>query len=417
MDVDKTIEMEPTKEPVIGQFKPKRKFLNFISSLSGVKVRFIRDVAFIKGEKLSGTLEGVKFKITICDEGTINFEEVDTNVSNPEQIQRLIDDIDIYDVIGYSQKFVVSGLEFTDIDGNRCYLEVEHQKPIDSLRSILDEKPTLSTKSKSLLDDLLGSNEVQDSDETQDETPVKKTDKKEQSLEEVVQPSETYLESEFRKMNENKIKELNSRIESTKEDIRKIKRTISSNEGVLDTKTKELKVLEGRLDSFDVKLDPNGWVFNVSEEIKNELGLKDEDKEIVNKISDIMNLKKDALFKMLTEGYYRIRISKKGDYESEVKPDAEILELMKFDVLGKMVSSTPGEFEYRGELNWHNLVNKMIRNGFEQDPEFDKICQSNSYQSKEEEQVGSSETETEQTETKKEKNGLISKLKSIFTSK
>jgi len=90
---------------------------------------------------------------------------------------------------------------------------------------------------------------------------------------------------------------------------------------------------------------------------------------------------------------------------------------MKFDVLGKMVSSTPGEFEYRGELNWHNLVNKMIRNGFEQDPEFDKICQSNSYQSKEEEQVSSSETETEQTETKKEKNSLISKLKSIFTSK
>ena len=60
----------------------------------------------------------------------------------------------------------------------------------------------------------------------------------------------------------------------------------------------------------------------------------------------------------------------------------------------------------------------MIRNGFEQDPEFDKICQSNSYQSKEEEeQVSSSETETEQTETKKEKNSLISKLKSIFTSK
>ena len=35
-------------------------------------------------------------------------------------------------------------------------------------------------------------------------------------------------------------------------------------------------------------------------------------------------------------------------------------------------------------MNWHQLVGKMIRNGFEQEPEFDKLCQSNSYESKEE---------------------------------
>ena len=43
-----------------------------------------------------------------------------------------------------------------------------------------------------------------------------------------------------------------------------------------------------------------------------------------------------------------------------------------------------GEFEYRGDMTWHQLVGKMIRNGFEQEPEFDKLCQSNSYDSKEE---------------------------------
>jgi hypothetical protein len=46
-------------------------------------------------------------------------------------------------------------------------------------------------------------------------------------------------------------------------------------------------------------------------------------------------------------------------------------------------------FEYRGKLNWHQLVGKMIRNGFEQEPEFDKLCNSNSYDSKEEEKTGS----------------------------
>ena len=56
---------------VIGEFKPKRKFLTFVSAINGARVRLIRDIAFLKGEKLSGVLEGVIFKLTICDEGTI----------------------------------------------------------------------------------------------------------------------------------------------------------------------------------------------------------------------------------------------------------------------------------------------------------------------------------------------------------
>lgn len=140
MQEDTTTEV---KEVIIGEFKPKRKFLSFISAVNGARIRFNRDVAFVKGEKLSGTLEGVIFKITICDEGTINFEEVDTNVTDKAQRQRLIDDIDALDVTGYAQKFVIGTIQFDDIDGRLCYLEVEHQKPIDVLRSIfgdLDEK-------------------------------------------------------------------------------------------------------------------------------------------------------------------------------------------------------------------------------------------------------------------------------------
>jgi hypothetical protein len=135
-------EEEVRTEPIIGEFKPKRKFLNFISSVNGAKVRFIRDIAFVEGKKLSGMLEGVIFKVTICDEGTINFEEqVEEGKepqSNPEMIKRLISDIDDIDVTGYAQKFVVSGLKFTDIDGNPCYLEVEHQNPINVLASLFE---------------------------------------------------------------------------------------------------------------------------------------------------------------------------------------------------------------------------------------------------------------------------------------
>jgi hypothetical protein len=153
---------EVRTEPIIGNFKPKRKFLNFVSAVNGSRIRFIRDVAFIKGDKLSGVLEGVIFKVTICDEGTINFEEQKgSNLSDESMIKRLITDIDDKDVTGYAQKFVVAGLEFNDINGDRCYLEVEHDKPINKLKSLFedDDNVEVSEKSLSLLDDLFGSDD------------------------------------------------------------------------------------------------------------------------------------------------------------------------------------------------------------------------------------------------------------------
>jgi hypothetical protein len=159
---------EEVKEPIIGKFKTKRKFLNFVSAVNGAKIRFIRDIAFLKGDKLSGMLEGVVFKITICDENTINFEEVDTNQCDDDMIKRLIIDIEERDVTGYAQKFVISNLQFSDIDDKLCYLEVEEKKPIDKLKALFD-KPEVSEKGLSILDQLFGSDE----DETLSETLFK----------------------------------------------------------------------------------------------------------------------------------------------------------------------------------------------------------------------------------------------------
>jgi len=392
-EIEKT---EETKEIIIGQFKPKRKFLNFVSAVNGARIRFIRDIAFIKGEKLSGVLEGIVFKVTICDEGTINFEEVDTNRSNPEQIKRLIDDIDSTDVTGYAQKFVVAGLEFTDVDGGRCYLEVEHKKPINKLASLFDDEPKLSDKGASLLDDLFG-----DSDDVE---PIVLTDKDiEDVIEAIENPQEpneklqneatSYMEEQFRKMNEDKVKELKKRIEDTQAESIRLRREISQSESKLKKTTEDLGVLETRLSSFNEKETANGYVFFVSDEQKpKETGLTEENRAVADKIADILGLKKEALFKMLTQGYYTIKIAEKDNLtadEVEVKSEVmnKILLMVLSDKSGdakvSQVSST--EYEYRGSFTWHQLVQKMISLGFEQDPQFDKLCNSNSYKSLEEE--------------------------------
>ena len=226
---------QEVKQPVIGEFKPKRKFLNFVSAVNGARIRFIRDIAFVKGEKLSGTLEGVVFKITICDEGTINFEEVDTTVTDAAQRKRLIDDIDSTDVTGYAQKFVVAGIQFADVNGDLCYLEVEEKKPIDKLKSLFDveETPSLSNKGMSFLDDLLsGSNEVEtlELSEKDAEIFVEAIENPAEPNEKLIKASESYLEQQFRKMNEDKINELKKRIEDAEKESARLRREISMNE-------------------------------------------------------------------------------------------------------------------------------------------------------------------------------------------
>lgn len=385
-------ELQP-KEPIIGQFKPKRKFLNFVTGLKG-RVRLLNNVAFIKGEQLSGMLEGVIFKVTICDEGTINFEEMDTNLSTPDMIQRFIDEIDSKDVTGYTQKFVVSGLEFQDEDAKVSYLEVEHKKPIDMLFSLFDEeqKPSeVSETGMSILDALFSSDTEEVSLSEKDvEVILDTVENPPAPNENLKNAAQSYMEEQFRKMNEEKIIELKDRIEKNEKESSKLRHEITVAESKLKKQTEDLKVLESRLDSFNEKDTLNGYVFNVSDEQKEDIGLSEENREIADKIADIVGLKKDVLFKMLTQGYYKIRIAEKSDINSDkVKVSNGILSKIQSLINGddskeaKVTMTEPGCFEYRGTLTWHQIVDKMIKKGFEQNEEFDKICGSNSYESKE----------------------------------
>lgn len=392
-------ETEVRTEPIIGKFKPKRKFLNFISAVNGSRVRFIRDIAFVKGDKLSGVLEGVIFKVTICDEGTINFEEQKgSNLTDDAMIKRLISDIDDKDVTGYTQKFIVSGLEFNDVDGNLCYLEVENQKPINKLKSLFEEdkKLEVSQKSLSLLDDLFGSTDEEEWDEDHALSEVMNSmldDLSEEDIKTIVEegeeifelkekPAESYIEQQFRKMNEAKILELEYRIEETQKEIIRFNNESKQAEKKSQEKSESLGVLETRLETMKPGEEPNGYVFFVSEEQKEMESLSEEETKIALKISEIMKLKGDVIIKILTEGYYKIKIAKADDITNvDFELEKEIYnKVMTLDVVDR-IKISDSDFEYHGKLNWHQLVQKMLRCGFTQDPEFDKLCNSNSYES------------------------------------
>lgn len=399
---EEEVKEKQEKKPVIGEFKTSKKLLNFFIALKG-NVRIHQKSAFIKGKDLSGTLEKSKFKLTLCDEGTVDFEEVEGNSTDKEMRERLLEEIVEKEVIGYAGKFIISKLTFKDSEDKICYLEVEHEKPYNRLTSILDdieddEKPVdIPESSKSKLDNLLGMFD-DDIDEEGEHSEVSDNDNigsnENETVEKDSSSNKSYLEEQFEKMTKTKIEELKTRIEKTNSDIQRAKMDKTSAEKKLDIKLEDLRVLQTRLESLGSKEEPNGYVFFVSEEQKPDIGLSEDNKEIVDKISLLLNLKKDALYTQLTEGFYKIKIAKKSDIENQdFSLDNDILKKIKsLDPVGKL-SLTDGSFEYRGDLNWHQLVDKMIKAGFEQSPEFDKICNSNSYDSK----YGAKETpETEE---------------------
>ncbi len=385
--------VEEIKEIVIGKFKPKRKFLNFIQGRKG-GIRYHTDVAFIKSEELTGTIEGAIFKVSICDNGTINFEEVDTNFCDDAMVQRFIDDIDSRDVTGYMSKFVVHGVEFQDTDAKNIYLEVEHKKPIDQLFSLFDEieetknkteemQEKMSETGMSILDTLF-------SDETdvieKEDNEIEKEDNETKS---VVETSETYaqqmMREAFEDMNAEKIQELSDRIDKKEKDITKYKMDINQAERNLKSSSDDLGVLYSRLDNLKPIAQPNGFIFYVSPINKSGVELDDNLKQVVNKISPLLKLKEDAVIDFLTGGYYTIKIAKKGNSDSVELTKEMYSMIAKLDVNGKVTLVGSSEFEYRGDFTWHKIVDKMIRLGFEQEPEFDKLCGSPSYQSEEKE--------------------------------
>jgi len=384
-DLGETEEKAEVKEPLIGQYKPKRKFLNFITGLKG-RIRLLNNSAFIKGEQLSGMLEGVIFKVTICDEGTINFEEVDTNQTTPDMIQRLIDEIDARDVTGYTQKFVVSGLDFYDDDAKSCYLEVEHKKPIDMLFSLFDEeKPQVTETGMSILDALFSS-ETDEELAREFEGESDEEIQKESEPEIVENEAQKMMRESFEKMNAEKVQELKERIEKTEKEISKLRIDVKQAESKITSSSKDLKVLNTRLESLSPKDPSVGYDFFVSNE--NKTGIEPDENlvSVVEKIAPLLKLNTPVVINMLTKGYYTIKVQKQGPEEDKNKLDKEIYQkIQKIDVMGKVTMVDTCEFEYRGDMTWHQLVDKMIRMGFDQNPDFDKECGSNSYETKEEE--------------------------------
>lgn len=379
---------EQPKEKVIGQFKPKEKFLEFVGGRGNIQ--FHADEALIEAKYLSGLdMDGITLKLTICDEGTVNFDEVDTNKTTVEQRERLLDVISEKTISMFNNNMVVTELPFKSVQKIKdkevsLYLAVEYQTPISKLASIFDDEETIevSDEQNSKLSDLLS---MFDEGEqvVLDETLVSETDEeiKHESDEEIKSDGQKAMEASFAKMKEEKLNELKNRLDQQNQELKRYQYEKVQAEGKIETAKTDIRVLESRIDSLQPPTEPNGYYFFVSEQLNEKIVLDEATAKLIyDKVSKLKSINVDVFMKLFEAGEYQIRIGAKNiDVLAEITDYSNLPDDIKLSLQEIGTSLDNEKLVYNGDLKWHDIVDKMIKYGFSQDPEFDKMCGSNSY--------------------------------------
>ena len=376
---------EETLETTIGQFKTKTKFLEFIGGKG--QLNFISKEATIEGKYLSGLgLDGITFKLTICDEGTVNFDEVDTNQTTKEQRERLLEIIEEKTIRPLMKKMVINELPFfstKEVSGKKIslYLAVDYVKPINKLANFLQEgevkvDETHANKINSLMD-LLGED---------DDTEI--NNQEEVVVEEIKDPEkneswrDAVLES-MESMKASKKAELEEKLKNRKSELFLLERDYKLTSSKLEECKSDIDLLKSRLKTFEPEKTKNGYIFNVSEIMNEKVQLEPEIEDLIkDKISKVKGINVENFMKLFQIGEHKIRLCKKVEDQF-----IEITDFTEIDEeLNQILQNSDIKFFiednsiiYRGELAWAEIVNQMIKDGFEQDSEWDKVCGSNSY--------------------------------------
>lgn len=370
-----------------GNYKPVDKLVEFIYAKGNIN--FITNIGYIDAGQLTGLgLDGVKLKLTIFDDGTANFDEVIENgveKTTFEQRSRLLETFSEKTISSFRNRMVINELDFIsdEIDGKTMplYLAVDYVKPIDKLAGLFDDDSLEINDEQSNKIDMLLS--LFDDDDVEDETleNIEVEDEKVIDVEQVVE-SKSYLEDQFIKMKQDKIDELSKQLDNKNKDVAKFQLELKSCEKKINDANDDIKLLEDRLDSLKPDVEFNGYYFFVSERTNEKIELPQDIYDLINnKVSKVKGINSDAFMKLFENGEYVIKIGVDAieEYKDYTNLSDEVAKSLKS--IGIKLDDNEN-LVYIGDMVWGEIVNKMIKKGFKQNPEFDKNCGSNSYKLK-----------------------------------
>ena len=374
------------KIPKKGNYKTKLKFLEFIGGKGFVN--FISHEAIIEANQLSGLgMDGIKLKLTICDDSSVNIDEVDTNLTTEPQRKRLLEIIEEKTIGSFRSRTVIQELGFTSVtqvkDQNvPLYLSVEVTKPIETLANVMDNPLQASKQALGKLSELLDTWLVDD----EEEEVVSETQNVVEIMKDHDIPNNNVAEqikSSFDTMKLSKLNDLKSSKLKKEEELSKLNFQLNTTRNRIVELENEIKLNQDRIDDLKPTEDSTGYFFNVSERLNEQILLEPEIEKIIKeKVSKIKSINVENFMKLFTDGEFHITLGKIQDDELVKVDDVKSLPIEINERLYSLdLNPSDGKFIYVGDLVWSQLVNKMIKMGFEENSEFNKICGSNSYNS------------------------------------
>ena len=386
MDTDlEEVSVEPAKPKVLGKYTTKTIIHDFIGTIGNINL--MSKTAQIKGKYFDSlNLEGIEFKMTLCDDNTFDFEEVvmdgGASVCTEEDIKRYIRAFDDCNVIGYRNKSVIPDMTFTATHLIRekeiqvdSYLVIDPKKPYDDLLNIMDDEKEIVVAEIDEEDYAQKMSMLFDDEPEVIEPPVPVLKEKEP----IPMTTNGQLAEEFVEAKKEKREILLTKMKAIEGEYKVAKNSLHMASNKVAECDAEIKLLASRIDSLEINEPFNGYFFYIPEFISEASFLSDEVKtQIITKLN-VMNYHNTAGFmKLFENSLYKMRFGLEVDGQiTELTDYKNVYPLLKDIDLANEAKVYVGEDKciyYEGQIEWSHLNNKLIRMGFMNDHRFEELC-------------------------------------------
>ena len=352
---------------MIGKFTTKIKFQKFIS-VKRKKDQFHQ--AIVDGKYFSR--EGLKFKITLHEDSSIDLDEIDTNETTFDERARYVEIIEDKESIITTVGTVLTGIEFQSIDSDqKLILGIEPVAPYaEKISKLFEEKQTVSNEVVNKLEKLIG-NLFDFDEEVKVESVVEPTEVIATTREaESVDSQNDYLKKQFETIKIEKAQQLQKQIEEANQEIKKAEIQITRSEAIIKEKKADIDSFKERIKSLNLTPEKNGYQVFVSEKVNDEFMIDETAQEIIqNAISKVKSINAEVFMSLFKQNEYQIFLYK--DNKPLEEKDLKDVTLSVYGLCqpGKAnninISDGQDFFLYSGEMTWHEIIEYFVSKGFE----------------------------------------------------
>ena len=241
-----------------GKINPKEKFIRFIGKKGRYELEYSE--AIIEGKELSGMgYDDVKFLMTIHDDGSIDFDEVETNKTTQKEREQLFEVILDQELSYYDKdNMVVNGKSFSPVKDDlkvKLYLSVEYKQPKHHLLDLVTNDLEISDEASENLKSLMSMFDDVDLEEVVDEEQVNVVSENNETV------SNLEVPNLFGDMKQKQLDDIQSRLDEKVNMLNQVQLDYNMAKSKLDLLKSEVELLESRLDSLLPDKKSNGYYF------------------------------------------------------------------------------------------------------------------------------------------------------------